>query len=100
MSCYAHLGAPAGRAVGARPPFGPRLGQDAAEGSSAVGSTTDALHHVARYAVLVIGHLSLRPSAPQSEVEDGGDLTASPRPCGKGACKEWVERLEEEGGVK
>lgn len=91
-----HLGAPAGVAVGARSSFGPRMGQDAAEGPAAVGSTPDALHHVARDAVLVISHLPLRAAAPQAEVEDGGDLTAPPCPRGEGASEERVEGLEEE----
>lgn len=89
-----HLGAPAGGAVGARPPFGPRLGQDSAEGPTAVGPTPDALHHVTWDAVLVVSHLPLRAPAPQPEVEDGGDLAAPPGPRGEGAGEERVERLD------
>lgn len=69
------------------------MGQDATEGPAAVGSTPDALHHVPWHAVLVVSHLSLRPPAPQTEVEDGGDLTASPSPCGEGASEQRVEWL-------
>lgn len=69
------------------------MGQDATEGPPAVGSTPDALHNVTWDAVLVISHLSLRPPAPQTEVEDGGDLTASPSPRGEGASEERVEGL-------
>lgn len=72
------------------------MGQDATEGPTAVGPPPDALHHVTRDAVLVVGHLALRPAAPQTEVEDGGDLTASPSPRGEGASEEGVEGLEEE----
>lgn len=90
-----HLGAPAGGAVGAWPSFGPRVGHDATEGPTAVGSTADALHHVTRDAVLVISHLPLRTPTPQTEVEDGGDLTASPSPRGEGASEERVEGLDE-----
>jgi len=92
----AHLRAPAGRAVGAESPFWPRIGQDATEGSPAVRSPPDAIHDVTRDAVLVVGHLPLRPPAPQPEIEDGRDLTASPSPRGEGAGEEGVEGLEEE----
>lgn len=91
---FGHLGAPAGSAVGAWPSFGPRVGQDAAESPTAVGSTPDALQHVTWDAVLVVCHLSLRPPAPQAEVEDGGHLTASPCPRGEGASEEGVEGLD------
>lgn len=70
------------------------MGQDATEGPTAVGSTPDALHHVTWDAVLVVGHLSLRAPAPQAEVEDGGDLAASPGPRGEGASEERVEGLD------
>lgn len=93
----AHLGTPAGRAVGAGSTFGPWVGQDAAESSTTVGPAPDALHHIAWDAVLVISHLSLRPPAPQTEVEYGGDLTASPSLRRQGSSEEWVERLEGEG---
>lgn len=91
-----YLGAPAGGAVGAGPPFGPRVGQDATEGAAAVGSASHAFDHIFRDAVLVIGHLSFGAAASQAEVEDGGHLATSPRLGGKGAGEEWVDGLRED----
>lgn len=72
--------------------------QDAAEGAAAVGAAAHPVHHVTRDAVLVVGHLPVGPPAPQTEVEDGGDLTAAPGPGGEGAGEQGVEGLEEERG--
>lgn len=76
------------------------MGQDATEGPTTVGPTPDAFHHITWDAVLVVSHLTLRPSTLQTEVEDGGDLTASPSPRGEGASKEGVQGLEENVGSR